>query len=140
MALSINKLSKETQEKIIEAYKNGMSMREIEHVFGATRTTVAKYLTNIGVKTTVGNHHRKYHHNENFFEVIDTEEKAYWLGFMYADGWIMDNSKRYGQDHFGISISNKDEEHLRKFLKSLNATNPINYDSSGIKKRTVSSR
>jgi len=26
--------------------------------------------------------------NENIFETIDTKEKAYWLGFIYADGNI----------------------------------------------------
>lgn len=30
---------------------------------------------------------RKYRVNVNFFENIDTEEKAYWLGFLYADGY-----------------------------------------------------
>lgn len=26
--------------------------------------------------------------NEHFFDVIDTEEKAYWLGFIFADGYV----------------------------------------------------
>lgn len=30
MVISINKVSKEVQEQIIEAYKNNMSLREIE--------------------------------------------------------------------------------------------------------------
>ena len=30
----------------------------------------------------------KYYYNKDFFEKIDTEEKAYWLGFLYADGCI----------------------------------------------------
>ena len=29
---------------------------------------------------------RKYKFNENFFESIDTEAKAYFLGLLYADG------------------------------------------------------
>jgi len=26
--------------------------------------------------------------NENFFEIIDSEEKAYWLGYLAGDGWL----------------------------------------------------
>jgi intein/homing endonuclease len=44
------------------------------------------------------------------FDVIDTEEKAYWLGFIYADGYIETESNR-----FGIGISIKDYGHLVKF-------------------------
>lgn len=29
---------------------------------------------------------QKYDFNRNFFEVINTQEKAYVLGFLYADG------------------------------------------------------
>lgn len=134
MAISIYKQPLEIQEKIIEAYRNNVSMRQLEKDFDTTRQSISKFLTEKGIKTTVGNHYRKYHHNESFFESIDTEEKAYWLGFMYADGWIQDNSNRHGQDHFGISLADKDEKHLNKFLKSLNATNPINYDNSNTKK------
>lgn len=31
---------------------------------------------------------RTYTLNENFFDKIDCEEKAYFLGFLYADGWV----------------------------------------------------
>ena len=134
MAISIYKQPKEIQDAIIEDYKNNFSIRQLSLKYDTTRPTISKFLTEQGIKTTVGNHYRKYYHNEAFFENIDTEEKAYWLGFMYADGWIADNSGRYGQDHFGISLADEDEEHLQKFLKSLNATNPINYDNSGIKR------
>ena len=35
---------------------------------------------------------RKYNVNHDFFESINTEERAYWLGFISADGCI---SERY---------------------------------------------
>ena len=30
----------------------------------------------------------KGEYNKNVFDTIDTEEKAYWLGFIYADGYL----------------------------------------------------
>ena len=35
-----------------------------------------------------GDNLKKYTANYNFFEKIDTEEKAYWLGFIAADGHV----------------------------------------------------
>lgn len=126
MNISINKVDKEIQQKIIEEYKQGKSLRQIEKDYGVTRTTVSKFLTKIGVKTTVGNHYRIYNHQEDYFYIIDTEEKAYWLGFIFADGYITNNEDRHGQDAFGISIAEEDIETLYKFQKSIKATNPIN--------------
>ncbi len=31
---------------------------------------------------------RNYPRNSNYFTNIDSSEKAYWLGFMYADGTV----------------------------------------------------
>ena len=73
-------------------------MRQIEKDYDVSRATVAKFLEKIGVKTTKGNHHRTYHHNEEYFENIDTEHKAYWLGFIFADGYIINHDAFYGQD------------------------------------------
>lgn len=125
MAISINKVSKDIQDKVIKEYIEGISIRTISKTYQLTRYTVSSFLEKNNIKTTKGNHYRKYYHIENYFETIDSEEKAYWLGFMFADGYIVDNSNRYGQDKFGISLSEKDKEHLEKFKKSIKATNPI---------------
>ena len=53
-------------------------------------------------------------YNETFFEKIDSEEKAYWLGFIYADGYISE------KHHFELSLALKDYSHLEKLGKILN--------------------
>lgn len=123
-------MNEEIQAQIIEAYKNNMSLREIERQFNASRPTVSKFLTEKGIKTTIGNHYRKYFHDFDFFETINTEEKAYWLGFMYADGYIVNNENRYGEDAFGITLAEDSIDSIEKFKTSLKATNPIHYDDS----------
>ena len=127
---NINNVSEELKNKIIEAYKNNKSLRAIEKEFNITRQSVSKYLSEIGIKKTKGNHYRYYFHDFDYFENIDTEEKAYWLGFIYADGYIVNSrANNYGQRSFGLTLSVKDEKHLRLFKNSIRATNPITYYS-----------
>jgi hypothetical protein len=66
---------------------------------------------------------RKYNVNDNYFNKIDNEEKAYWLGFLLADGCI---HERAGQDRLSLVLSIKDKDHLEKFKKSLSFEGPIN--------------
>lgn len=131
--ININKVSLEMQEAIIAMYKDGKSMRQIEKETQVSRTSIAKFLEEKQIKTTKGNHYRQYHHNENYFHNIINEHQAYWLGWMFADGYISNYDNRYGQDHFGLSLSASDIEVLEKFKKDLDATNPINtYERNGI--------
>lgn len=58
------------------------------------------------------NHQNETKFNEHIFDVIDTEEKAYWLGFIFADGYI--SSRDNG---FELSLKGSDIEHLHKFNK-----------------------
>ena len=55
--------------------------------------------------------------NKRYFENISTEEQAYWLGFILADGYI-------NEEHnvLTFSLGEKDKEHLKKFLKAINAS------------------
>ena len=54
---------------------------------------------------------RKYRCNETYFDHIDSESKAYWLGFIYADGCISNNGYR-----FEVRLSKNDEDHLIKLM------------------------
>lgn len=65
---------------------------------------------------------KKYTCNINYFHTIDTEEKAYWLGFLMADGYI---NKGNGSRKLGISINETDKNHLEKFKTAINATHPV---------------
>ena len=54
------------------------------------------------------------------FEVIDTEEKAYWLGFLYADGSVSS-----AEDKVELGLAEKDYGHLEKFKSFMGISNKI---------------
>lgn len=66
---------------------------------------------------------RKYNVNDFYFNKIDTEEKAYWLGFLLADGCV---HERPGQDRISLVVSIKDKDHLKKFKEHITFEGPIN--------------
>ena len=66
----------------------------------------------------------KYTCDDNYFKEINTEEKAYWLGFLYADGYI-NNKRKQGNYKVGIAISESDKAHLEKFKNAIHYTGHI---------------
>ena len=62
----------------------------------------------------------KYKVDEKYFSVIDNEHKAYWLGFIYADGYLNKN-----KNVFGIEINQSDAAHLEKFNQDIKSDRPI---------------
>lgn len=54
--------------------------------------------------------------NFNKFDTIDTEEKAYWLGFLFADGYNgVQKVKSKEKPTFELSLKASDVNHLEKF-------------------------
>jgi hypothetical protein len=98
-------------------------MEKIGEMYGVSRWTIGNQFKkyNLPIKSPTL-YNRKYNLNENFFNVIDTEEKAYWLGFLYADGNISGD-----RNVVALSLAKKDEDHLLKFRHDISAENPIHY-------------
>jgi hypothetical protein len=61
---------------------------------------------------------RKYFYDENFFEVIDSEEKAYFLGFIFADGCVVHDKDRCSY-RLSLKLHTKDMHILESFIKSV---------------------
>ena len=129
-----NLLSEKELQQIIQWYKNeNVSLRELARRTSHSRSALTAMLERLGIKTTKGNHYRHYFFDFDFFETIDNELKAYWLGFLYADGCIF-SPREYGEQEFQLSLAQKDEEMIHLFKQDLKSTYPIFYDNSHKKK------
>lgn len=75
-----------------------------------------------------GAHSRLHIFNYRFFHKIDTEEKAYWLGFLAGDGNICNRLQQVN-----ITLNRQDREHLVKFKKSIGLVDDIvrDFDQNG---------
>ena len=58
--------------------------------------------------------------NHDFFAKVDSEAKAYWLGFVYADGSL--SHGRCKQRSISIDLSSKDSKHLLKLANIFGLT------------------
>ena len=97
-----------TDEQFYDAVQKGMSVNEMARVFGVNRSSIYKRIR----RRNVSPQKKEPLFNENIFDAIDTEEKAYWLGFLYADGSVTNKYKRHVVE---ISLKEDDIVHLLKF-------------------------
>lgn len=99
----------------IDDYKNGLhSLTKLAKKYNLARCTISSALKLLGIE--VINEQNTLRFDENIFNNINNEEKAYWLGFIYADGNIsrIDGYKN-SRYHFEITIKESDKMHLYKF-------------------------
>ena len=109
------KITIEEEEKIEELVRAGKNITEIKKLLKRSECSVSGIIKKRGIRNLVIESTKKYNYNESFFEKIDTEEKAYWLGFLYADGNI--SRKKGNLEGIVLQLASKDQEHLIKFAK-----------------------
>jgi len=80
-------ISEELGVQIIKLYQEGLAPNKIGVMLERSTSHIATYLKHRGIPSRNNSTAcRKYKLNENYFETIDTEHKAYFLGLLYADG------------------------------------------------------
>ena len=109
-------------EAAIDYYTiNKISIKDCAIKFGVDRHNLSKWIKEKGLKTKP---HNKQFIKSNIFSIINTEEKAYWLGFLYADG-NLSKSKNF----ISLELSIKDKKHLEKFRLFIGKELPLRNDS-----------
>lgn len=133
--------SEEETQEIIRLYeKERLSYNSIAIKFGCSRGRIQKVINKSNVigrtNKTKGNHSVC---DENYFELIDNEEKAYWLGFIYGDGWISTN-KKHRSDLMGLALQESDKYHIENFLYAIKSNHNIHTYKYGEKGYNTESR
>lgn len=127
------KVFKISDEQIKKMYLSGSSLSEIAKVAQDTKGFMAlkKRLNLLGVDTKrnmkkyslkISKALHKYSLDDTVFENIDSEEKAYWLGFLFADGYNHES-----KCCIALRLQESDLEILEKFQKFLKTDCPIKF-------------
>lgn len=87
-------ITTEQKQTIINLYEKGNSAYKIAKELSIDNSSVYYQLKKYGIKSKLPSEAgRKYSLNQNYFEKIDTEDKAYFLGLLASDGCITDTNK-----------------------------------------------
>lgn len=110
MSKNENKWTEQELDYLVQHY-DIMTQQEIANNLNRTRSAVNLKASRLGLK-------KGFEYNRHFFNCIDTEDKAYWLGFIWADGCVSINEKT-NSGELRIELQASDKNHLKKFNKSL---------------------
>ena len=122
-----DKITRQEIEEMISLYKESKSSYKVAKQIGRSQHAVLRHLRQVvpelieNNRTTVPNNTRrkKYTVNHNYFETIDSQEKAYILGFIYADGYVNEKGT------LEIGLHPKDVSILEFIKTQLESSAPI---------------
>lgn len=117
-------------QHIIKEYKNGMSARQLGFKYHMADVTITSLLKRNGIFVRNRSNARRTNQiREDVFDEV-TEESAYWIGFILADGNVYHPKKRSKQLNLGLA--EKDWGHLEKFKKFIGSNKPLYYNKGGV--------
>lgn len=101
-----NKITVELKKQIIDLYysEKKLNFKEMAQILNVSERAFSRVLKENNINTRLkGKYTIK---NENYFNIIDSEFKAYILGFIYADGYVGEHN------NFTLALSDKVDDNL----------------------------
>jgi hypothetical protein len=121
----------EQREEICQRYIAGESTVAIAKTYGKDKTFIRLALIKQGItrRENTPELHRIYQCNHAYFDQTLDEERAYWIGFLLADGYVTGHKIR-GASVIGMSLSVIDTAHVERFKTALQSNHPIGYHAN----------
>lgn len=121
------KLTQLEELELVDLYKSGKTTRELCIHFGYNSDNRHSILNrlhkyNIPIRPDNYTHSTKYEIDNTYFEKIDNQNKAYFLGLLYADG--CNYTKK---SEVKLSLVESDKDILLDFSKELKTNKPLRY-------------
>jgi predicted transcriptional regulator len=112
----------ELNEKIDEIYEmfKTKNIAEIAKDIGCSSRAIHNLLKKKDPDIDTSKYSRDYTVDESYFEKIDTHNKAYFLGMMYADGCVQESGIK-------IKLQDRDEHILTDLKNDIGYTGPLSY-------------
>lgn len=119
------------KEEICQRYVAGESAHALAKAFGADKANVRLMMIKRGVtmRENTPDLHRIYQCNHAYFDQPLDEERAYWIGFLLADGCVSyrKGTKANNAPVLAVSLSEVDTHHIERFREALESNHPITH-------------
>lgn len=119
-----NLFSDEAVQYMIDNYQK-MEYKDIAKYLNFTERQVRGKLNNLGYTKL-----RKF--NKHYFHEIDSEIKAYFIGFLFADGWVINNSKNRNYE-VGMQLQSCDRYILERLNNELGGVHIITHEEPTVR-------
>lgn len=107
-------------KEIIQKYQNGQSINSLAEEYKMSWDRIRRILEEGGAykKGIKRNQHGVVGTNKSLFDSINSEEDAYWLGMLYADGSVRESRNE-------IALDIKDKDVIEKFKTYVGRDNQV---------------
>lgn len=110
------------EQEIERMYRDGLSCARIGINLGIGGYAVRDVLKRVEISRRHSGRQAQYQVNHNYFNKIDMSEKAYWLGWMASDGFVVHS--KYGHI-IGLCLQERDREIIDAFKAAIGSEHPI---------------
>ena len=117
-------LTTEQVKEVCRRYQAGENSVQLALSLHVSPRTIRAWLERAGTPRRY--RPRRYTCDHSYFSAIDTQEKAYWLGFVAADGYVHQRLCL-----LKLTLASHDASHVQRFAAALQSTYPLHQRRQG---------
>lgn len=133
------RLTLKQEQEIVNLYLNSVPLIKLQEKYNISYDRIKNIIKNYTLNTVSSAKRLNPNLIENYFEVIDTQEKAYWLGFLISDGAIT-NQKEKSKFQLELTLKAEDEHILHLLEKDLGVENKVYTSANKYKRFSLGSK